>query len=76
MRTRIVMTAFLHFSAKKSLPLSDVDKIKVIDIDEVADSESVFGLYDKALVSEIFAFYLNKSDIHFAISSNNSAKIV
>ena len=41
---------------------------------EVADSESDFGLHDKTLVSEIFAFYLNKSDIHFAISSNSSAK--
>ena len=41
---------------------------------EVANSESDFGLHDKALVLEIFAFYLNKSDKHFAISSNSSAK--
>ena len=53
--------------------MSDVDKIKVIDKLEVADSESDFGLHDKALVFEIFAFYLNKSDIHFAISSYISA---
>ena len=61
-------------SGEKYFPLSDVDKIKVIDKLEVADSESDFGLHEKALVSEIFAFYLNKSDIHFTISSNNSAK--
>ena len=66
--------AFLQFSAEKSFPLSDRPKIKVIDKFEVADSESDFGLHDKALVSEIFAFYLNKSDIHFAISSNSTKK--
>ena len=65
--------AFLQFSAEKSFPLSDVDKIKGIDKLEVADSESDFGLHGKALVLEIFAFYLNKSDIHFAISSNSGA---
>ena len=64
----------LQFPGEKSLLLSDVDKIKVVDKLEVADSESDFGLHEKALVSEIFAFYLNKSDIHFAISSNSSAK--
>ena len=41
---------------------------------EVPDSESVFSLHENALVSEICAFYLNKSDIHFIISSNSSAK--
>ena len=65
--------AFLQFSAEKSFPLSDRPTIKIIDKLEVADSESDFGLHDKALVSEIFAFYLNKSDIHFAISSNSRA---
>ena len=65
--------AKVQFPAEKYFPLSDVDKIKVIDKIEVADSESVFSLHDKALVSEIYAFYLNKSDMHFIISSNNSA---
>ena len=61
----IQLLAFLQFPAEKSFPLSDLDKIKVIDKLEVADSESDFDLHGKALVSEIFAFYLNKSDIHF-----------
>ena len=65
--------AFLQFPAEKSFPLSDLDKIKVIDKLEVADSESDFGLHGKALVSEICAFYLNKSDIHFCYSSNSGA---
>ena len=55
----------MQFPAEKYFPLSDVDKIKVIDKLEVADSESDFGLHGNALVSEIFAFYSNKSDIHF-----------
>ena len=52
----INILAFLQFSAEKSFPLSDVDKIKVIDKLEVADFESDFGLHEKALVSEILAF--------------------
>ena len=64
----------MQFPAEKYFPLSDVDKIKVIDKLEVADSESDFGQHEKALVSQIFEFYLNKSDIHFIISSNSSAK--
>ena len=64
-RLRLRRKAFLQFPAEKSFPLSDLDKIKVIDKLAVADSESDFGLHGKALVSEIFAFYLNKSDIHF-----------
>ena len=49
---------FLQFPGEKSLPLSDVDKIQVIDSLEVADSKSDFGLHEKALVSEIFAFFI------------------
>ena len=60
--------------AENSLPISVIDKINVINKIEVADSESDFGLHKNALVSEIFAFYLNKSDIHFAISSNSSTQ--
>ena len=65
---------FLLFPVEKYFPLSDRTKIKVIDKLEVADSESVFSLHENVLVSEICAFYLNKSDIHFIISSNTSAK--
>ena len=36
-------TAKMQFPAEKYFPLSDVDKIKVIDKLEVADSESDFG---------------------------------
>ena len=64
---------FLQFPGEKYFPLSDRTKIKVIDKIEVADSESVFSLHENALVSEICAFYLNKSDIQFIISSNSSA---
>ena len=64
----------MQFSGEKYFALSDVDKIKVIDKIEIADSESVFSLHENALVSEICAFFLNKSDIHFIISSNSSAK--
>ena len=64
----------MQFPGGKYFPLSDRTKMKVIDKLEVADSESVFSLHKNALVSEIFAFYLNKSDIHFIISSNSSAK--
>ena len=53
----------MQFPAEKYFPLSDVDKIKVIDKIEVADFESVFSLHENALVSEICAFYLNKSDM-------------
>ena len=69
-----VKRAKVQFPDEKYIPLSDVDKIKVIDKIEVADSESVFSLHEKALVSEICAFYLNKSDMRFIISSNSSAK--
>ena len=65
--------AKVQFPSVKYFPLSDPTKIKVIDKIEVADSESVFSLHENALVSEICAFYLNKSDIHFITSSNNSA---
>ena len=65
--------AKVQFLGKKYFPLSDVDKIKVIDKIEVADSESVVSLHEHALVSEICALYLNKSDRHFIISSNSSA---
>ena len=58
-----LLLAKVQFPAEKYFPLSDVDKIKVIDKIEVADSESVFSLHENALVSEICAFYLNKSDI-------------
>ena len=51
-----LLLAFLQFPAEKSFPLSDLDKIKVIDKIEVADSESVFSLHENALVSEICAF--------------------
>ena len=61
----------MQFPGENPLPLSNGDKIKVINKMKVADSESDFGLHGKALVSEIFAFHLNKSDIHFAISSNS-----
>ena len=64
----------MQLPGEKYFPLSDVDKIKVIDKIEVADSEFVFSLHENALVSEICAFYLNKSDIHFIISSNSSAQ--
>ena len=57
----------MQFPGEKYFPLSDVDKSKVIDIIEVADSESGFSLHENALVSEICAFYLNKNDIHFII---------
>ena len=63
----------MQFPDENPLPLSDGEKIKVINKIKVADSESDIGLHGKALVSEIFAFYLNKSDIHFAISSNSGA---
>ena len=63
----------MQFPGENPLPFSDGDKIKVINKIKVADSESDFGLHGKALVSEIFAFYVNKSDIHFAISSNSGA---
>ncbi len=63
----------MQFPGVKYFPLSDRTKIKVIDKIEVVDSESVFSLHENALVSEICAFYLNKSDIHFIISSNSSA---
>ena len=49
-------------SGRNPLTISVIDKIKVINKIEVADSESDFGLHGNALVSEIFAFYLNKSD--------------
>ena len=62
----------MKFPGVKYFPLSYRTKIKVIDKIEVADSESVFSLHEHALVSEICAFYLNKSDIHFIISSNSS----
>ena len=65
-------TRKVQFFAEKYFPLSDVYKIKVIDKLEIADSESYFGLHENALVSELFAFYLNKSDIHFSIFSNSS----
>ena len=64
----------VQFPAEKYFLLSDVDKIKVIDKLEIADSEYNFGQHENTLISEIFAFYLNKSDIHFAICSNCSAK--
>ena len=63
----------MQFPGVKYFPLSDRTKIKVIDKIEVADSKSVFSLHENALVSEICAFYLYKSDIHFIISSNSSA---
>ena len=46
----------MQFPGEKYFPLSDVDKIKVIDKIEVADSESDSSLHEKALVSEIFDF--------------------
>ena len=64
----------VQFLAENPLTISVINKIKVINKIEVADSESDLGLHGNALVSEIFAFYLNKSDIHFAISSNSIAK--
>ena len=64
----------MQFFAENPLTISVIDKIKVINKFEVADSKSDFGEHGKALVSEIFALYLNKNDIHFAISSNISAK--
>ena len=67
-------TGKVQFPAEQYFPLSDVYKIKVIDKLEIADSESYFGLHENALVSEIFAFYLNKSDIYFAIFLNSSLK--
>ena len=66
----------MQFPGVKYFPLSDRTKIKVIDKIEVADSESVCSLHENALVSEICAFYLNKSDIHFIISSNSSGTII
>ena len=36
----------VQFPGEKYFPLSDVDKIKVIDKIEVADSESVFSLHE------------------------------
>ena len=45
--------AKVQFPGEKYFPLSDVDKIKVIDKIEVADSESDFSLHENALVSEI-----------------------
>ena len=63
----------MQFPYVKYFPLSDRAKIKVINKIEIADSESVFSLHENALVSKISAFYLNKSDIHFIISSNSSA---
>ena len=66
--------AFLQFPAEKSFRLSDLDKIKVIDKLEVTDSESDLGLHGKALVSEIFAFYLNK--IHFCYIFATSSIVV
>ena len=53
----------MQFPAEKYFPMSDRTKIKVIDKIEVADFEFVFSLHENALVSEICAFYLNKSDI-------------
>ena len=47
----------MQFPGEKYFPLSDVDKIKVIDKIEVADSESDLVFFSTALVSEIFAFY-------------------
>ena len=41
---------------RKVFPLSDLDKIKVIDKLEVADSESDFGLHKNTLVSEVLLF--------------------
>ena len=64
----------MQFLAENPLTISVIDKIKVINKIEVADSESDFALHENTLVSEIFSFYLNKSDIHFAISSNSSTK--
>ena len=52
----------------------DIDKIKVIDKLEVTDFESNFGLYEKALVSDIFAFYFNKYNLHFAIFMTSISK--
>ena len=66
----------MQFPGGKYFPLSDRTKIKVIDKLEVADSESVFSLNENPLVSEICAFYLNKSAIHFIISSNSSGQKV
>ena len=63
----------MQFPGGKYFPLSDRTKIKGIDKVQVADSESDFSLHENALVLEIYAFYLNKSDIHFIISSNSSA---
>ena len=54
--------------------MSDVDKIKVIDKIEITDSESVFSVHENGSLLEICWFYLNKSDIHFNISSNSSGK--
>ena len=64
----------MQFPGEKYSPLSDVNKIKVIDKIEVADSESFVSLHENALDSEICAFYLNKSDTFYFISSNSSAK--
>ena len=64
----------VQFLGGKYFPLSDRTKIKVIDKLEVADSEFVYSLHEKALVSEICAFHLTKSDKQFIISSNSSAK--
>ena len=41
----------MQFLAENPLPISAIDKIKVINKIEVADSESDFGLHKKALVS-------------------------
>ena len=61
----IANLAKVQFPAEKYFPLSDVDKIKVIDKIDVADSESVFSLHKNALVSEICVFYLNKSNTFY-----------
>ena len=45
-----------HWFTKSPPPLFDL-KLGYSYVIEVADSESDLGLHDKALVSEIFAFY-------------------
>ena len=62
------------FSVNIYFSLSDVDKIKVINKLEFTHFESNFALHENALVSEVFAFYFKKSNIHFAIFINNILK--